>query len=331
MQLDYLLDKIRATVRSHELGKGIYARYLWQNPDGTRKMGANEYGCADAANILYILGDMPRNLDVRQAFIRQLQQFQNPDTGLFWEGSHHTLHCTAHCIAALELFDAGPLYPLIGLEKYKHVGTLVDLLENLDWRYNAWSQAHQGAGIFAAMILTGNASSQWQDHYFHWLDTHTDPEYGMSKIGTIYPEEYPVCSHLNGWFHYLFNYSFAHRPFPCAEQLIDTVMDLYQNDNLSNEFGIRTGFREIDWVFTLNRATMDTGYRRGEAKKLIRDFAEKYIPAMEAIDSETDDRWNDLHMLFGTACALAELQIALPGELASRFPLKQVLDRRPFI
>ena len=331
MQLDHLLDKIRATVKSHELSPGVYARYLWQDPEGTRKMGANEYGCADAANILYILGDMPRDLEVRQAFVQQLQQFQNPETGLFWEGTHHALHCTAHCIAALELFDAGPRHLLTGLEHLKSRDKLEAFLDDLDWRHNAWSQAHQGAGIYAAMILTGNADPQWQEWYFRWLDRNTDPQYGLSKADTIHPEEYPVCNHLYGWFHYLFNFHFAHQPFPQIHKLIDTVIDLYRNNALSDYFGIIPNFREIDWVFTLNRATMQCGYRRTEAIELLRDFAKKYIPAMKAIDSDTDDRWNDLHMLFGTVCALAELQIALPGELKSKFPLKQVLDRRPFI
>ena len=40
---------------------------------------------------------------------------------------------------------------------------------------------------------------------------------------------------------------------------------------------------------------------------------------------------NDLHALFGAVCALAELQLALPGELRSSVPLRNVLDRRPFI
>ena len=38
-----------------------------------------------------------------------------------------------------------------------------------------------------------------------------------------------------------------------------------------------------------------------------------------------------MHRLFGSICALAELQAALPGELRSDKPLKLVLDRRPFI
>lgn len=331
LQLEKLLKRVRDTVKTHELAPGTYARFLCQNPEGTRKMGANEYGCADAANILYMLGELPRDIDARNAHIRLLQQFQHPETGLFWEGSHHTLHCTAHCIAALELFDAGPLYPMTGLEKYKPEGALEAFLDSLDWQHNAWSQAHQGAGVFAAMILTGNAPLSWQDRYFNWLTKNADPEYGMSKAGSIQAGGHAVCGHLNGWFHYLFNFHFAHRPFPRIETLIDTVIDLYKNNDLSDDFGVRPGFREIDWVFTLNRATMHCGYRRSEALALLRDFAQKYIPTLEALDHETNDRWNDLHMLFGMVCALAELQLALPGDLRSEFPLKQVLDRRPFI
>ncbi len=331
MELDSLLDKIRATVVRHEVGDGAYARWAWEREDEPRKMGSNEYGCADAANILYILGDMPRDTKTREERVKALQAFQDPQTGLFHEGTHHVYHCTAHCISALELFDRQPEYPISGLDGFKTKEGLEGLLKNLDWNGKAWSEAHQGAGVFAAMILTGNATPQWQDWYFDWLDSHTDGQYGMSLSGAIQTGIRPACEHLNGWFHYLFNYHFAHRPFPRIRQLIDTCIDLYRQDNLSDAFGKLVGFREIDWVFTLNRATMQCGYRREEAIELLRDFASKYIPHLQTIDTETDERWNDLHMLFGTVCAIAELQIALPGELRSKFPLKQILDRRPFI
>ena len=49
------------------------------------------------------------------------------------------------------------------------------------------------------------------------------------------------------------------------------------------------------------------------------------------LDPATHENFNDLHTLFGCICALAELQAALPGYLASDKPLKLVLDRRPFI
>lgn len=40
---------------------------------------------------------------------------------------------------------------------------------------------------------------------------------------------------------------------------------------------------------------------------------------------------DDLHMTFGALCAVAELQLALPGEIRTPRPLLLVLDRRPFI
>jgi hypothetical protein len=52
---------------------------------------------------------------------------------------------------------------------------------------------------------------------------------------------------------------------------------------------------------------------------------------MMSIDYEKDDAFNDLHMLFGASCALAELQSALPGKIITEKPLRLVLDRRPFI
>ena len=59
MNIDSLREKISAVVRAHALGDGAYARWLWQNAAGDRELGANEYGIADAANILYTIGGFP--------------------------------------------------------------------------------------------------------------------------------------------------------------------------------------------------------------------------------------------------------------------------------
>lgn len=332
LNLDNLIEKVRATVQNHKLEEGVYARWLWQNPEGTRKMGPNEYGCADAANIRYMIGDMPSTEAERRACIAGLQSFQDPQ-GLFWEGTHHELHCTAHCTAALELFDVKPALAMPGLDEFRTAEGLRGLLERLDWVGTPWSDAHQGAGVFAAMILTRAADLDWQDAYFSWLDEHCDPEYGMSLKGAIQTGIRPACEHLNGWFHYMFNYHFAHRAYPHAEKLIDTCLDLYAqgDEGLSPQFGRMVGFREIDWVFALNRAAWQTGYRFAESRDVLRDFAQKYIAWLEALGTDRDELWNDLHSLFGCVCCLAELQLALPGEIRSTYPLRQVLDHRPFI
>ncbi len=332
MDLRPLINEIRKSVEKHYLGNGQYCRFLWADAEGKRKLGNNEYGCADAANILYTIGDFPRDAKMREEFIENLRNFQHED-GTFDEKSHHKIHCTAHCIAALELFDALPRNTTLeGLNEYKTKDGLISLLEGLDWNVRVWSEAHKGAGIYAAFVLTGNASKEWQDTYFDWLTEHTDKKYGMSYEGEIDKGGALFAAHLNGWFHYLFNFAFARRPIPEAKRLVDSCIAMYGDESKNLDyFGKSAGFAEIDWVYALNRAARQEGYRVEEAKACLRDFAKFYIDNLNKNDFEHNERWNDLHMLFGTVCALAELQAALPGEIITDYPLKLVLDRRPFI
>ena len=332
INIDGLIEKVEKTVASHKIGKGNYARWLWQNGKNDRELGSNPYGVADAANILYTIGSFPQDDDERDGFIKNLRNFQNPETGLFSEKTHHTYHTTAHCTAALELFDKYPLYPFTELKQYDDIPTLCKFLESLDWIDNAWSISHKGAGVFASKVIVEKPSLEWQNAYFEYLDIHCDKKYGMGYEGAIDASRLPINHHLNGWFHYMFNFNHCHRQFPCTETFIDTLIKLYKDGYPEKErFGKMVGFREIDWVFPINRATWQIGYRREEAKALMRDFAIKYFEYLDSIDVEKDDSFNDLHMLFGAVCCLSELQLALPGEIFTTKPLKNVLDRRPFI
>lgn len=335
INIDGLIAKVEATVASHKIGKGDYARWLWQNSKKDREMGSNPYGCADAANILYTIGAFPQDDEERAEFVRVLRGFQDPETGLFNERTHHTYHTTAHCTAALELFDKYPTHPFKALEKFDDVSELYAMLDALDWVGRPWPQSHQGAGVFAAKVIVERPSLEWQNAYFDYFCAHCDKKYGMSYEGAIdkvVEDKTPIAHHLNGWFHYMFNFNHCHRQFPLTETFIDTLIDLYKNENLEkNHFGVMVGFREIDWVFPINRATWQIGYRREEAKELMRDFAVKYIEYLDSLDTETHDGFNDLHMLFGAVCCISELQLALPGEILTTKPLKNVLDRRPFI
>ena len=258
-----------------------------------------------------------------------MQAMQTPETGLFYEGTHHTIHTTAHVVAALELFDARPLYPLTALLPYRDKDTLYRFLESLDWAGKPWPQSHQGAGLFAALTITRSVSAQWQTWYFDWLRERCDPVTGISYGRRLGQDT--LAHHLYGWFHYMFNHEYARRPMPYPEKMIDSCIDMYDHNALDPLFGRRCGFCEIDWVFCLNRATRQTPHRFWEAKDRLRDFAGVFVDYLTAVDEAKTDDFNDLHCLFGAMCALAELQQALPGELESTVPLKLVLDRRPFI
>lgn len=329
IDLNPFVEKVRRTVESHRLSEGSYCRWLWQDEQNTRELGVNEYGCADAANILYSIGDFPRDPAKRAQWVAALQQMQDPQTGMFVEKTHHTIHTTAHCTAALELFDAQPLYPIKGLEPYLDHDSMRGLLESLDWEHQPWPQSHQGAGLYASLMNTRMCDEAWQDAYFAWLSENADPVTGLGLKDRR--GDAPLAHQLYGWFHYFFNHEHARRPIPYPEKLIDSCISLYENKNLSPVFSHEVGFMEIDWVFAMNRASRQTPHRFHEVKALLWDMAQEFLPWLMSLDETTHDMFNDLHMLFGAVCAAAELQIALPGQIRTAVPLKNVLDRRPFI
>lgn len=331
INIDNIIENIYNTVKSHRIEEGKYARWLWQSERGNRQLGINEYGCADAANILYTIGKFPSIVEDREAWISALQDLQDPTTGLFVEATHHPIHTTAHCIAALELFDAKPKYPLTDLMQYSTKEGLYGLLEGLDWLGNPWPQSHQGAGIYAAMVLADAVDTKWEDDYFDWFWENADPISGMWKKGSVQEGESPAYKVMAAAFHYLFNHEYAHRPLRYPEKFVDSLLDMYNKKEIGSRFGEGIGFIDVDWVYCVNRATRQTSYRYDECKKVLAEFAVTITDFLNSIDAKTHDGFNDLHMLFGTTCCLAELQQALPGMIRSTKPLKLVLDRRPFI
>lgn len=323
INLDSLIHQIRTTVSEHRLAAGSYARYA-------NDTQPNEYGCADAANILYSIGDFPRDPAERAGFVDVLRKMQNKQTGMFSEATHHTIHTTAHCIAALELFDAAPLYPCKGLAHYASVEGISQLLEqDLPW-IDPWSESHRGAGFFVSLTQTGAVDLAWKDAYFRWLWDHTDERTGFICFGDS--EQYPIHRLMASNFHYLFNIESEHRPMRYPDRVIDSCLQMMVESTAEHSRLIRgCGFIDVDLVYCLNRAMRQSPHRFHEAKKMLENFAERYVDMLNAIDYQSDKNYNDLHMLFGTVCCLAELQSALPGKLITSKPLRLVLDRRPFI
>lgn len=331
-RIDGLIEKIKKTVEKHCLGlDGVYARWLWQDERGTRNLGINEYGCADAVNILYTIGVLPGESEKRNALITSLAGLQDPETGMFQEPTHHPIHTTAHCIAALELFDVRPRYPLYALEKLTDAGAMEKFLDGLAWREDPWSHSHRSAGVYAAMKLCKMVDQKWEDRYFDWLYREADPDTGLWRSGCIQRSPRPIYEHMAGSFHLLFNHEYAKRPLRYPERMIDTCLKMYRRNQLKEAFGREINFIEVDWIYCLNRASRQTPYRYEECKAALREFAEGYIAYLNAVDTERNEEWNDLHLLFGMLCALAELQQALYGEILSDQPLRLALDRRPFI
>jgi len=323
-----LVDQAAGVVDAARLAPGRYCRYA-DAPDRSE----NPYGCADAANILYTIGRFPRDADERASWVGALRDLQNPMDGLWHEATHHPIHTTAHCLGALELFDAGPIRPPVALNDYRRPESMARFLDGLDWQADPWRASHQGAGLYAALVLAGQVTVEWREAYFDWLSAEHDPETGLWRRGCVAPVDHDGIAtrfpHLAGSFHYLFNQQYGRAPLPAPEALIDTCLDLRHADPFP--LGRTLSFAEIDWVYCLNRATRQCDHRFGEAQAALADFAADYTGWLLALDFADAPALNDLHTLFGVLCALAELQQAVPGLLRSDQPLKLVLDRRPFI
>lgn len=329
--LDDLILRIKKCVDEHQLSPGCYARYLWNNEKGTRKMGRNEYGCADAANILYTIGYFPTDPTERAEFVRHLQEMQEPDTGLFREATHHSIHTTAHCTAALELFDAKPLYKATALQPCTTKEGLYQLLEQDEIWEKPWPGSHQSAGILPSLTNTDMVGLEWKNWYFDWMWEHSDPELGFVCYG---PKRAPkIRDYMCGGFHYLFNHEAERRPFRYPEKIIDFCLEMMGDYETHELLGVRKAcdFINIDIVYSVTRSMRQTPHRFWECKQALEKYAQDYLQVLLTIDYDRDDSFNDLHMLFGAVCCLAELQQALPGKLLTTRPLRLVLDRRPFI
>lgn len=328
------VDSALEIVERHALGEpGAYARFTMPGRDETgapRELGRNAYGCADAANLLYTVGRFPRDPAERAAWVSTLRSLQDPGTGLFRERTHHALHTTAHCLGALELFDAGPAHPLAALSPLGSPGALEPFLAGLDWKGAPWTEAHRGAGLYAALVLAGEADPDFEDRYFAWLSAEVDPGTGLLRRGCVdHSPEGGAFPHLAGSFHYLFNFEHARRPWPHAAALVDTCLAI----RACGAFPLAklVWFADVDWVYCLSRGLRHSGHRAAEALAALGAFAEEYAGFLLGLDPHRSPDLDDLHRLFGAVCALAELQQAAPGVLRSERPLRLVLDRRPFI
>lgn len=323
------LERAEAILERHALGEtGAFARWTL---DPARDRVANAYGVSDAANLLWTLDRFPAGAGERSAWIDALQRFQAPATGLFHEATHHAIHTTAHCVAALELFDARPAHPLAALAELRDADAMERFLGALDWVGAPWTESHRGAGLYAALHLAGESTPAWEARYFAWLARECDAATGLWRRGAVPQGEQALgllFPHLAGTFHYLFNAEHAKQPHPHPSALVDTCLRI--RATRIYPLARFVSFAEVDWVYGLHRAARQCD-RVEEARAALRDFAGEYLAFLHSLDPASDPGLDDLHALFGAVSALAELQTALPGEIASERPLRLVLDRRPFL
>lgn len=321
--------EIKKIVERHYLGApGKYTRWLTQDEKNSRDLGSTPYGCANAANILYTINELPTDSKEKEEFVKVLQEFQNKDNGLFENPGNFATHTTAFVSGALNLLDAKPLYQAKGFEQYKTKEGLFAFMDSIDWAKNPWLGAHLGAGIYASMLLTETVDDEWEDYYFEWLDNNADPATGLWKKGALEGAE--AFHYLASTFHYVFNYEYAKRALPYPKELLDTCIKAYY-DGACIDFSKSVGWADIDFTYLLARVQRRAGTRFEDTQKILKEIADGLITQLLAMNPEESETLNDLNTLFAIVCALAVLQDALPGYIRTSKPLRLVLDRRPFL
>ena len=323
------IEDVKKIVHRHYLGEiGKYSRWITQNKENNRDLGSTPYGCANAVNILYTIDALPDNFDERAQMVKVLQEFQNPENGLFENPGNYSTHTTAFVSGALNLLDAKPQMQAEGFSDYKDKEKLFAFMEEIDWDKNPWLGAHLGAGIYASMVLTDTVSDEWEDWYFQWLDEHADEKSGLWKKDAL--QGAPRFHYLASTFHYVFNYEYAKRALPYPEELLNTCIEAYES-GACIDFSKEVGWPDIDYTYLLARVQRRAGVRYAETQKILYEIADGLVTQLLAMDAETSETLNDLNTLFALVCALAVLQDALPGYLRTSKPLKLVLDKRPFL
>ncbi|MFX3639953.1 MAG: hypothetical protein ACE3L7_15060 [Candidatus Pristimantibacillus sp.] len=331
VNISSFIRKIKLSLEAHQTGKvGSYRRRL------SDPMAIDLYGTADAAIILYTLGELSEVGQEHQDWVDTLQGFQEETSGMFPGAGHHAIHGTAFVVSTLELLDAKPLYPITELQLLKQRDELISFMETLNWQDQPWSESQKGAGIYASLVLSDSVNAEWEEWYFNWLWEQADPETGLWRKDAIMGEAAivkgaPLFHHLAGSFHYLFNMDYRKKRIRYPEKLVDTCLGLYGEGQLplSTE---SFSFYELDWLYSFLSVMNQTEYREKECKAMVKDISEQFLQFVARMAAGPDEEvYEDLHTLCGTVCALAIVQSVIPEQIESDRQLKKVLDRRPFI
>lgn len=303
-------------------GAGRYAR-------APGETGTELYGVADMACILYTLGALHPTESERHEWAAAFQDFQNPATGWLVEKSptHSPLHNTAFALAAMQLLDLTPKFPVKLGAEYADVRSF---LGSLDWKSGVYPESHKGAGLGSIHALVAELNTPaWFAEYFAVCDSLFDPNNGL--MGKEKPPGGDF-DQVGGTFHYGFLYENFNRHMPYPERRIDAVLGTRLADGYwspDNRLWLT-----LDAVYLLTRTLRYCEHRRDEVVACVRSVMAN---AMRDIFSPEGRRTAfsarlTVHSVTAAISLAAEAQKFLGArEVVTERPLRLVLDRRPFI
>ena len=318
----WILDDFEPSIRMPG-GAGRYPRQPGQTATAL-------YGVADMACVLYTVGALHPSPQARAQWADAFELLQDPATGWFREKEPVSLtpqHNTAFALGAMQLLDLTPKYPVKTDAEYAHIGAY---LNSLNWRTGVYPGSHKGAGVGAIYTLVPELhSTSWFAEYFATCDALFDPNNGL--MGRDKPAGGDI-DQVGGTFHYSFLYQFFNRQMLYPDKRIDAVLGLQRSDGYwspNNHL-----WMTLDAMYLMTRTLRYSTHRFEDVQSSVRRILK--VLAQDVYSPEGRkvifSRKDGVHSLTAAISIAAEAQEFLGSrEIVTDWPLKLVLDRRPFI
>ncbi|MDQ8202235.1 hypothetical protein [Pelagicoccus sp. SDUM812003] len=287
------------------------------------------YGICDMASVLYTIDRLPvgeRNL---RDWSEAINSFQTEAHGWFAEKkpTHAVIHNTAYALSTLKLLGLNAKETLSIGPEFTSPKTY---LLSLDWKERSYPESHFGAGIGSICALADELRiSDWFDEYFETCDSLCNHDNGL--LGIDKPAGGDI-DQIGGSFHYAFLYHHFNRQMPYPEARINTVLNLQKQEGYWDENNQL--WLTLDALYLLTRTSRQTHHRFAEVKEAARRVArllERNVFSAEG-RAKTFAGKQPAHALAAAITAAAELQnfLGIQSIYTDR-PLRNILDRRPFI
>jgi len=288
------------------------------------------YGISDMACILHTIGRLKLTDKERAEWADNFNSFQHADTGMLVEKAaptHDPLHNTAFALAAMQLLDMRPKLPVTMGPQYSDPAAF---LKTLNWKTAVYGESHKGAGIGAIYALTPELGTlDWFKAYFAATETYVDPKNGLMG------QEKPATGdfdQVGGTFHYFFLYNHFNKRMPFPERRIDTLLGLQLPDG--NWDKTNKTWLTLDGLYLMSRTLRYAPYRNADVIAAFRRTMDQLMTDMYSPEARKTAYSGRLGV-HSVTCAIsiaAEAQQFLGAqEVVTDWPLKLVLDRRPFI
>jgi len=322
-----ILDAALQTL-NHSRIEGSAGRFMSQ-ADGNGM--EDPWSSAAAVNVLYGLNLLPGRNHDREDWVGTLQSYQSDESGLFHYEHGDSLKLSAACISALACLESRPHHAPHALREYLEPEAFIGFSRGLHWCKDPEGAAREFAALFTCLVLSDEAGQEWTATFFDWVRNETDDHTGLLRKECLAPIEleghWTLLPYLCAYQYPLACSLYTRHPLPRPWRLIDTALEVMEYHR--DLFFQPRGQRHLPWVMCVNRARRFTAHRFEEARQAMERFVPSYLEFLyRQIENHS---FQSLPYIQWDIAVLAELQSALPGLLVSRRPLRQVLDRHPFL